>query len=253
MLRNLSTLIRRIRHLKYSVIPLLAIFMFFPNIKDSASLEWEIRFEESQEQDHDFFPEVNNLKRASITVTTGDQAEENPDVFFPDFLKFSTSVANVLINNLYDNKFGGFFRSVNEYWLNTSIDKLKYTYDQAQAILALLKLSDAVINESDREFALLFAEDTGKYMISNQYDEENGGFIIATHNDDKKPGIQAQAIQALFALYDYTSNETYRDKAYDALNFINTYGWDDFNNDGYFYHLSANGDVAAPNPSSGDL
>jgi mannose/cellobiose epimerase-like protein (N-acyl-D-glucosamine 2-epimerase family) len=211
-----------------------------------------IYFEELQEPDPYIPPGVNNLKQISVTSDTINLVEENPEAYFPNFLHYSISVANALVDYLYDTESGGFYRSVNQYWSNNSINELKYAYDQAQAILALLKLSDAVINDSERDFALHTAEMTYNYMITHLYDDKIGGFFTYTGTSYKKPGTNGKVIQALLDLYSTTSNMTYRDKAVETFEFIDDSGWDT-NKGGYFYLLSHSGVVASSNPSSADL
>jgi uncharacterized protein YyaL (SSP411 family) len=179
------------------------------------------------------------------------EQDENPDAYFPNFLYYSTSVANALIDYLYDDESGGFFRSVNQFWSNDTINTLKYSFDQAQAILALLKLSDAVINDSERDLALHFAELTGNYMITRLYDDEFGGFYTYTGSSYKKPGVNGKVIQSLLSLYKTTDNSTYRDKAIEAFEFIDNFGWDN-ERGGYVYLLSHTGFTASTNPSTTD-
>ncbi|MFX1516812.1 MAG: hypothetical protein ACFFC6_10905 [Promethearchaeota archaeon] len=196
--------------------------------------------------------EFQNVITTNIShkVNTNNQ-DNNPDAYFPNFLHYSISVANALIDHLYDNDSGGFYRSINQFWSNDSINKLKYSYDQAQAILALLKLSDAVINESERDFAIHSAESIGKYMITHLYDSEFGGFYTYTGSSYKNPGVNGKVIQSLLSLYKTTGNDTYREKAIETFDFIDKFGWDS-KSGGYVYLLSHTGIIASSNPSSTD-
>ncbi len=177
--------------------------------------------------------------------------EDNPEAFFPNFLFYSIEVANVLIDSLYDNVSGGFYTSTDEHWLESSINFDKLTYDNAQAVLALLKLADAVINQSERDLALDIAEKTGNCLITELYDELFSGFYISKSNNYKKPGIQAKAIQALLALYKTTDNVTYRDIAINTSKFLDNHAWD--NDNGYYvYLLSHGGLIPSQNPNAHD-
>ena len=95
-----------------------------------------------------------DLKLKEFTQDTDSEA------YFPNFLFYSIEIANLLIQNLYDNDSDGFFFSSNEEWEKTAINTEKRTYDNAQAILALVKLAEAVISQTEREFALNIAENT---------------------------------------------------------------------------------------------
>ncbi|MFX0125440.1 MAG: hypothetical protein ACFFAE_17600 [Candidatus Hodarchaeota archaeon] len=200
----------------------------------------KLDFEETQKIISNISPKVSNHKQ-----------DDNPEAYFPNFLYYSISIANALIDYLYDDESGGFFRSVNQFWSNNSINMLKYSYDQAQAILALLKLSDAVINESERDFAIHYAELTGNYMLTHLYDDEFGGFYTYTGSTYKKPGINGKVIQSLLSLYRTTGNISFRDKAIESFEFINKFGWDS-DSGGYFYLLSHTGVISSSNPSSAD-
>ncbi|MHA2253202.1 MAG: AGE family epimerase/isomerase [Candidatus Kariarchaeaceae archaeon] len=187
------------------------------------------------------------LHDSSFKTSTIDRvSEDNPEAYFPNFLHYSVITANALIDYLYDSEEGGFYRSADEHWSEPSINSEKRTYDQAQAILALLKLSQAVINETQREYALNIAEETGKFMISDLYDVDFGGFFSSTGDRFKRPGIEGKAIEALIALFDTTGNTTYIDIAKETFEFVNTNGWDRFEG-GYYYKLSHSGVVASPN------
>ncbi len=183
----------------------------------------------------------------SFKTSSSNQApDENPEAYFTNFLHYSILAANALIDHLYDNEKGGFFRSANEHWFETSIDSDKRTYDQAHAILGLLKLSEAVINETQSEYALEIAERTGNYLITELYDADFGGFFTGTADRYKRPGIEGKVIEALIALYKSTGNSTYRTIAEETFNFINTYGWDQIGG-GYYSKLSHAGAIASPN------
>jgi hypothetical protein len=189
-------------------------------------------------------------KRMSVAVNE-DQMEEDPEAYFPNFLYYSITLGNALIDYLYDNTSGGFYRGSDQAWSESSLDKMKYVYDQAQSILALLKLSEAVINQSQRDFAFDIAESTANYLITHSYDNESGGFYLNNWERYKKPGIQGKAIQAFLALFDITNNQTYRDIAFDTLGFIDKYGWDSSNN-GYYYLMSHTGYIPDENPFPND-
>jgi mannose/cellobiose epimerase-like protein (N-acyl-D-glucosamine 2-epimerase family) len=173
-------------------------------------------------------------------------AEDNPEAYFPNFLYYSITTANALIDYLYDPEEGGFYQSADEHWSEASIVQEKRTYDQAHAILALLKLSEAVINETQRVYALNIAETTGEYLISNLYDNEFDGFFSSSTDRYKRPGIEGKAIQALLALFEVTGNVIYREKAEDTFEFIDSNGWD-ISNGGYYYKLSHSGTLAGLN------
>ncbi|MHA2307144.1 MAG: AGE family epimerase/isomerase [Candidatus Hodarchaeales archaeon] len=180
------------------------------------------------------------------TSTINKFAEDNPEAYFPNFLHYSVITANALIDYLYDNEEGGFYRSADEHWSETSINLEKRTYDQAQAILALLKLSQAVINETQSEYAMNIAEKTGKFIISDLYDANIGGFFSSTADRFKRSGIEGKAIEALIALFEATGNTTYREIAEETYEFIDTHGWDRLDG-GYYYKLSHSGVLASPN------
>jgi mannose/cellobiose epimerase-like protein (N-acyl-D-glucosamine 2-epimerase family) len=188
----------------------------------------------------------NILNTSVFKMTTSNRlAEENPDAYFPNFLYSSVTTANALIDYLFDSENGGFYRSTGEHWSEANIVQEKRTYDQAQAILALLALSQAVINETQRDYAIEVATVTGNYLISDLYDDILGGFFSSTTDTYKRPGIQGKAIEALLALFKETGNNSYRLKAEETLDFINTHGWDPFY-DGYYYKLSHSGNLATP-------
>ncbi len=175
-------------------------------------------------------------------------SQEESEWYFPNFLYYSTMLGNALIDYLYDNETGGFYRSTDEHWLPENIVKEKWTYDQAQAIRAFLKLSEALINESQSEYAIQIANETANYMIKNLWDSEYGGFYINDQGPGYKiPAVQGQAIMALVDLFKVTGNQTFLDIALECLNFMNDNGWDSTNG-GYYYVLAHIGLVASTNP-----
>jgi len=179
-------------------------------------------------------------------------AEGDPDIVFPDFLVFSIEIANVLIDHLYDDVSGGFFTSTDEHWSESTTNYEKQTYDNAQAILALVKLSKALINQTQKDYALEMAEKTGSYLISELQDEIFNGFFTSESYRYKKPGIQAKAIQALLSLYEVTNNDTYRSAAIDTFNFLEgADAWDDTGS--YAYLLSHSGWVLETNPDQYEI
>jgi mannose/cellobiose epimerase-like protein (N-acyl-D-glucosamine 2-epimerase family) len=178
------------------------------------------------------------------------ETADDPESYFPNFLYYSVEIANALIDYLYDNVSGGFYVSAGVNWEPSSVNRLKRTYDNAQAILALLKLSDAVISQAERDFALDIAIKTGNCLIKDLYDNGVGGFYIASNNQYKKPGINAKAIEALLALYESTGNQSYHDIALGAQEFLDSYAW---NSEGYYvYLLSHYGVTASENPNLND-
>jgi mannose/cellobiose epimerase-like protein (N-acyl-D-glucosamine 2-epimerase family) len=199
-----------------------------------------------------FLPvEDNNIAPISGSIDNIEGVEEYPDSYFPNFLYYSIEVANAMIDFLYDEEFGGFYRLTDQHWDNSTTVKQKFTYDQAQSIQAMLKLSEAVINTSQRDYALEIAEKTATNMISNLYDQEYQGFFISSENTYKKPGINGKAIQSLISLYNSTNNASYLTKAIEAYDFLEDRGWDD-QNKGYYYILSHSGYIAWSNPDSED-
>jgi mannose/cellobiose epimerase-like protein (N-acyl-D-glucosamine 2-epimerase family) len=212
-----------------------------------------IHDEETLDLDHSLSFKVEDSKKSSITINSKTLAEENLEAYFPNFLYYSITLANALIDYLYDNTSGGFYRSTDEHWTEISIDTNKFVYDQAQAIIALLKLSDAVINETERDFALDIAEMTGEFLITDFYDNNFGGFYSGSGEFYKRPGIQAKAIQAFLSLYEVTGNLTYRDIAINTFNFLDTSeAWEliDEETGYYVYLLSHSGLIATSNPDS---
>ncbi|MHA1946987.1 MAG: hypothetical protein ACW97W_12855, partial [Candidatus Hodarchaeales archaeon] len=140
------------------------------------------------------------------------QSQNNdPELYFPTFLFYSIEIANLLIENLYDNDSNVFHSTTVEEWDNNSINTEKRTYDNAQAILGLLKLADAVINETERDFALNIAEKTVNGLMDILWDPDFGGLFVSDTDRYKKPGVHGKAIQAFIGLYEETDNPTFRD------------------------------------------
>ena len=192
----------------------------------------------------------NREYRSNLKVERSAQ-NNDPDVIFPTLLYQSIEIANLLIENLFDNISNGFYFSIDEQWQKTTINPEKRTYDNAQAILALLKLSDAVINQSEREFAINIAEKTANGLANNLWDPDFGGFFVSPSDRYKKPGIQGKAIQALLALYEVIGSATYRDVAIDTFNFIDNAAWNA--TQGYYsYVTSHTGLPLLQNPYPGD-
>ncbi|MFX0182487.1 MAG: AGE family epimerase/isomerase [Candidatus Hodarchaeota archaeon] len=256
MLNDLKLHDMRFKWLKYSHLLLLTFVVSLSCITTPSAVENMIYAEDAPTLEHNLSLKMEDSQEPSITVNSKILAEENPEAYFPNFLYYSITLANVLIDYLYDNTTGGFFRSVDEHWTETSIDTNKYVYDQAQAIIALLKLSDAVINETERDFALDIAEMTGDFLITEFYDNNFGGFYSGSGQFYKRPGIQAKTIQAFLSLYEATGNLTYRDIAINTYNFLDTSeAWELIDQDtGYYvYLLSHSGLVATSNPDSNSL
>ena len=238
--------IRIKKWLFYSLLSLIILGIIFPNIVSS--------FDLYSFQSYDGY-EYQNLvgdNKLELSINSNQEINpkiqaEDPEAYFPNFLLYSIETANALIDYLYDDESGGFYTSSDEYWNEQLINKEKRTYDNAQAILALLKLSDAVVNETERYFALDTAEKSAKYLITQLYNSETGGFYISTSSLYKKPGIQAKAIQALLSLYEITGNLTYKEIAINTFEFLEDFAWD---NDigAYYYLLSPSGTVASSNP-----
>ena len=173
------------------------------------------------------------------------------ELFFPTFLYYSIEVANLLIENLYDDNSDIFYFSCDEEWQNSSIAIEKRTFDNAHSILALLKLADAVLNQTQRDFAIDVATKTGDGIISNLWDPIFGGFYISEPDRYKKPGVQGQAIQAFTALYEATGNSIYRDMALDTFTFVDSTAWNITDNY-YVYVTSHSGLPLFESPHSGD-
>jgi mannose/cellobiose epimerase-like protein (N-acyl-D-glucosamine 2-epimerase family) len=196
--------------------------------------------------------DVKPSKESSIDIKLEELVQDTElEGYFPNFLFYSIEIANLLIENLYDNDSDGFYFSTNEQWQITDINTEKRTYDNAQAILALLKLADAVINQTEKDFALNIAEKTSNGLLTNLWDSDFGGFYVSQSERYKKPGIQAKAIQAFLALYEVTGSSSYRDVATETFNFIDTCAWDKTN--GYYiYVTSHSGSPLFENPNTQD-
>ncbi|MFW9915107.1 MAG: hypothetical protein ACFFGZ_05805 [Candidatus Thorarchaeota archaeon] len=179
-------------------------------------------------------------------------AVDDPELYFPNFLFYSKQVANALVDYLYDNVSGGFYRSTSEQWLEQDIDKTKYAYDQAQAILAFLKIAEAVYNDTERDWAIQMANQTANYMITDLMEPAFDGFTSSTiEGVYRRGGIQGKAIQALAELYRVTGNQTLLNIAESCLAFMNDYGWDS-DGRGYYYILNHIGSIASQNPAAND-
>ncbi len=237
------------KSLNYAVISSILLMIVLSSQLNVSIIEVMTVREEYQEN-KTLFSDLNE-DGFSIAVKNKKQ-QEDPEAYFPNFLYFSITLGNALIDYLYDNTTSGFYRATDQSWAKNSLDKTKYAYDQAQTILGLLKLSEAVINQTESDFALSIAESTAKYLISNLYDSEYGGFFLSNWETYKKPGIQGKAIQALLELYRITENQTYREIALSAYEFIEENGWDDSNN-GYYYLMSHTGFVPEKNPFDNGL
>ncbi|MFX0184135.1 MAG: glycoside hydrolase family 76 protein [Candidatus Hodarchaeota archaeon] len=251
MIKNLQFCQRIKKWIMYSFLSVLILGMVLPSFTTFSSMNLIQSNQEINIQNSSLSLDFATKKEPFIPLKIDGRTEDDPEAYFPNFLFYSVKIANTLIDYLYDNDSGGFYISTNEQWLNSSTNYDKRTYDNAQAILALLKLSDAVINQTEREFALNIAEKTANCLITDLYDEQFNGFFIRQSNRLKKPGIQAKAIQAFLSLYETTSNLTYRDIAINTFNFLDEgEAWDD---SGYYaYLLSHSGLIASSNPDYSD-
>ena len=185
----------------------------------------------------------------ALNIISGQQNDR--EAYFPNFLYYSVEIANAMIDYLEDETLGGFYHSANEQWEEDSITREKSTYDNSQAIIALLKLADAVINDTEKVYASNVAKRSGNALIRDLYDNTNGGFYTSIANHYKKPGIQAKAIESLVALYDHSNNDTYRQYAIDTYEFLQENAWN--SSDGIFvYVLREGGDIPEINPVAGD-
>jgi mannose/cellobiose epimerase-like protein (N-acyl-D-glucosamine 2-epimerase family) len=250
----MKTLFNRLQKriwLQYFIFSLLGFLFITPCFITSLPSELVLTRIEPYSQEKSSNRNLDVYERSSICYKSEKSIENDPEAYFPNFLYYSITLGNAIIDYLYDNTNGGFYRASDQYWSNTSIDRTKYVYDQAQAILAMLKLSEAVINQSERDLALTIAESTANFLLTNLYDGVNGGFYLSEWETYKKPGIQGKVIQALLALYDSSNNQTYREFAYETIDFINKYGWDD-SNKGYYYLLSHTGIIPEENPFPND-
>ncbi|MFX0205080.1 MAG: AGE family epimerase/isomerase [Candidatus Hodarchaeota archaeon] len=250
MIKSLNVRSRIKKLILYSFLSVLVIGIVLPNFTLSSEYNIVLRGKEESSQEISLDLNFEHDEKPSIPLKLGVLAEDNPEAYFPNFLFYSVETANALIDHLYDNISGGFYISANEIWQNTSINKDKRTYDNAQAILAFLKLADAVINQTEKDFALDIAEETGNSIITELYDNEFDGFFISKSNRMKKPGVQAKAIQALLSLYEVTGNPSYRDRAIGAYDFLDKFAWD--SNGYYIYLLSHSGVIPTTNPVVAD-
>ncbi|MHA2238502.1 MAG: AGE family epimerase/isomerase, partial [Candidatus Hodarchaeales archaeon] len=211
-------------HLMFSFISILLLLTLLPIFNSFSALNLS-RDEEDNQKELQIF-NMNFSEDPIIDLKLeGLAQDDDPEIIFPTFLYTSIEIANLLIENLYDNNSDGFYFSSDEQWQNSSINPEKRSYDNAQAILALIKLADAVINQTEREFALNIAEKTATGMVNNLWDPDFGGFYISPGDRYKKPGIHGKAIQAFLSLYEVTGNSNYRDVAIETLDFIDTAAW----------------------------
>ena len=238
------------KQLMYSFLSVLLLVTILPIFQPFSSVA--LSYENEPIQNDLQIIDINASKEPIIDLKLNGQTQDNdPEIMFPTFLYYSIEIANLLIENLYDNDSDVFHFSTDEEWQNNTINPEKKTFDNAQAILALLKLADAVINESERDFALNIANEAGNGLVSTLWDPVFGGFFIGESDRYKKPGIQGKAIQAFVALYEATGDSTYRDVALDTYNFIDTVAWN--NTEGYYdYVTSHSGAPLDENPNSGD-
>ncbi len=252
MITNLKNCPEVKKWMKYSFLtillftPVLQIFLSTSSINTVSSDEISNNMNVYWDLDEDSIRDTSiNLKMEELAQNT------NPEAYFPNFLFTSIEIANLMIENLYNNISGGFYTSINEGWQYLSINPELRTYDNAQAILALLKLSNAVINDTEREFALSVAKKTGDALITDLWDPDFDGFFLSEGDRYKKPGVQGKAIQAFLSLYEETNISTYLDVATDAFDFINDYAWN--NTYGYYdYVISHTGSPLSENPNPED-
>ncbi|UCG03817.1 MAG: AGE family epimerase/isomerase [Candidatus Heimdallarchaeota archaeon] len=239
------------RWAKNLFLPIIVLAVILPNFMDVTGRQSSVVERDSKK----LSSSLDELyTRSLIPLKANVQVEDDPEAYFPNFLYYSIEIANALIDYLYNNVSGGFSISRDEVWSESSLNNDTRTYDNAQAILALLKLSDAVINETERNFAQKVAEKTGNYLVNTLYDKQFDGFYIRRLNRLKKPGVQAIAIQALLSLYGVTGNDTYHEIAIDTFNFLDKYAWKniDDQNGYYVYLLSHSGLIASLNTDSND-
>ncbi len=248
MIRNLIIRPKVKKWILYSFLSTLLLVTALPSFQSISPMTCVLINKEQTKQNLD----ANPIQEASIDHKLEELAQDTEnEAYFPNFLFYSIEIANLLIESLYDNDSDGFYLSTNEQWQNDSINVEKRTYDNAQAILALLKLADAVINQTERDFALNIAEKASNGLLTNLWDPNFGGFYTSQSDRYKKPGIQAKAIQAFLALYEATGSSTYRDVAIDTLSFIDTSAWDDTN--GYYIYVTSHtGSPLLENPNSQD-
>lgn len=241
-----------VKRVKYAILPILVLGTVLPSFMASSNLNLILPDKSTNIQNLAVDLNVESDNRLKYPLNSKLLAENDTDILFPDFLVFSIEIANALIDYLYDDVSGGFFTSTDEHWSENTINTEKQTYDNAQAILALVKLSEALINQTQKDYALEMAEKTGSFLISELQDEIFDGFFTSYSFRYKKPGIQAKAIQALLSLYEVTNNDTYRSAAIDTFNFLeNEDAWDDTGS--YAYLLSHSGLVLGANPDQYEI
>ncbi len=235
----------------YSFLTLFILGAFLPSFLTLNSFPTTTKSELTQSLSPLDHPDRTSIDIPSSSFKLSKISQEEPEAYFPNFLYYSIEVANAMIDHLFDNDSGGFFTSKDQHWQESSVNSEKKTYDNAQAILALLKLADAVINNTERDFALEIADKTGTNMINELYDTIFDGFFFSQSIRYKRPGVQGKAIQALLSLAEATGNQTYRDYAVSTFNFMDRYGWN--STDGYYYYiLSHSGFIPVVNPSAED-
>ncbi len=234
----------------YSFLTLLLVMTLLPSFSSFSPTNKSNSFEGIQRALE--VPDINLSEEPITSLKLESQSQENnPELIFPTFLYNSIEIANLMIQNLFDNDSNTFYFSIDEEWQQTSINPGKRTFDNAQAILALLKLADAVINDTERNFALEMANKTSNGLVSTFWDNDFGGYFISDADHYKKPGNQGKAIQAFVALYEKTGNPAYRDLAIDAFNFVDSTAWND--TIGYYRYITSHtGLQLLVNPYDGD-
>ncbi len=252
MRKNLIVHLKIGKSVKYSILPILVLGTVLPSLMAYSNLNFILTSDTTNSQNSYYNLNVEPDTMPILPLNSKLLAENDTDVLFPDFLIFSIEIANALIDYLYDDVSGGFFAGADEHWSESTRSTEKETYDNAQAILALVKLSDALINQTQKDYALEMAEKTGSFLLNELQDEVFDGFFTSESFRYKKPGIQAKAIQALLSLYEVTNNDTYRNAAIDTYDFLE--GQDAWDNAGsYAYLLSHSGFVLERNPDQHDL
>ncbi|MFX1248475.1 MAG: AGE family epimerase/isomerase [Promethearchaeota archaeon] len=235
--------------LTYSFLSVLLLITVLSSILPFSTLN--ILSSDNESTNQKFFQNLNGepIKENSIDLKLEEFTQDtDSEAYFPNFLFYSIEIANLLVKNLYDNDSNGFYFSTNEQWETIAINTEKRTYDNAQAILALIKLAEAVISQTERDFALNIAEKTINGLLTNLWDPDFGGFFTSTSDRYKRPGIQAKAIQALIALYKATGSSTYLNMAIETFNLIDKWTWDE-TNDYYIYMTSHSGSPLLENPN----
>ncbi|PWI47384.1 hypothetical protein CEE45_11825 [Candidatus Heimdallarchaeota archaeon B3_Heim] len=243
-----------LRKKKWSTISFLSLLMLgilFPSFDSNSTLN--LNQSSTSPQSLELVGDLDSepLNRSSIHYGVESHTQSDPEAYFPNFLYYSVEIANALVDHLFDNSSGGFYGSADAHWQASSINTIKRSYDNAQAILAFLKLADAVINQTERDFAIEIAVKTANYLLTSLYDDTNNGFFISDTNQYRKPGNQAKAIQAFLALYEITGNETYRQTAIDTYDYQHSEAWNETK--GYYaYLLSDTGKISLINPNTAD-